>query len=67
MISIFVFFCVEDAVEFQMSYDRRTGKPIAVTVVKVDNSMVTTEILSDERFVGSIVQVAKPSHAKNVR
>ncbi|XP_071115411.1 cold shock domain-containing protein E1-like isoform X1 [Haliotis cracherodii] len=56
---------IGDAVEFQMSYDRRTGKPIAVTVVKVDNSMVTTEILSDERFVGSIVQVAKPSHAKN--
>ncbi|XP_041351705.1 cold shock domain-containing protein E1-like [Gigantopelta aegis] len=52
---------IGDAMEFQMSYDRRTGKPIAVSVIRVDSSMVTSEILSEETFVGSVVQEAKPS------
>ena len=50
-----------------MSYDRRTGKPIAVSVIRVDSTMVSSEILSEETFVGSVVQEAKPStKSKNV-
>ncbi|ESO83947.1 hypothetical protein LOTGIDRAFT_108249 [Lottia gigantea] len=54
-----------DAVEFQMSYDRRTGKPIAVAVVKIDPSMVTSETVDGKRCNGTVVQEAKQSKAKN--
>ncbi|KAK6169090.1 hypothetical protein SNE40_020210 [Patella caerulea] len=54
-----------DAVEFQMSYDRRTGKPIAIAVVKVDQSMISTETVNGEKCNGIIVQEAKPTKAKN--
>ncbi|CAH1799965.1 unnamed protein product [Owenia fusiformis] len=50
---------VGDPVEFQMSYDRRTGKPIAISVVKMEGSDVTVEILSDERVKGTILSEAR--------
>ncbi|XP_014783652.1 cold shock domain-containing protein E1 [Octopus bimaculoides] len=56
---------VGDPVEFQLSYDRRTGKRIACSVIKIDPGVSSQEILSEERFQGSIVQEAKPVKAKN--
>ncbi|XP_059172190.1 cold shock domain-containing protein E1-like [Physella acuta] len=56
---------IGEAVEFQMSYDRRTGKPVAVAVVKVDPSMVSPEIINDEKVQGTIVQEAKLIKQKN--
>lgn len=57
---------VGDAVEFQMSYDRRSGRPVACNLVKVDASLVSCEIYSEERYIGSVVQEAKPAKPKNV-
>uniref|UniRef100_A0A0B7AWL7 Cold shock domain-containing protein E1 n=1 Tax=Arion vulgaris TaxID=1028688 RepID=A0A0B7AWL7_9EUPU len=56
---------IGEAVEFQMSFDRRTGKPVAVGVVKVDPTIVSAEILSDEKVQGTIVQEAKQIKQKN--
>ncbi|XP_005108011.1 cold shock domain-containing protein E1 [Aplysia californica] len=56
---------VGEAVEFQMSFDRRTGKPVAVSVVKVDPSTVSPEIVNEEKVQGTIVQEAKPVKQKN--
>jgi len=55
-----------DAMEFQMSYDRRSGRPVACHLVKVDPSLVSCEIYSEERYIGSVVQEAKPAKPKNV-
>ena len=55
-----------EAVEFQMSFDRRTGKPVAISVMKVDPSTVSPEILNDEKVQGTIVQEAKLLKQKNV-
>ncbi|XP_064629135.1 cold shock domain-containing protein E1-like [Lineus longissimus] len=49
---------IGDPVEFQMCYDRKTGKPIACSVVKVNGS-VSFELLSDERVTGTVVTEAK--------
>jgi len=57
---------VGDAVEFQMSYDRRSGRPIACNLMTVDPSLVSCEIYSEERYIGSVVQEAKPAKPKNV-
>lgn len=42
-----------DPVEFEMTYDRRTGKPIASTVIKI-NSEVYSEEINSERVTGFI-------------
>lgn len=42
-----------DPVEFEMTYDRRTGKPIASTVIKI-NSEVFNEEINSERVGGFI-------------
>lgn len=60
------FLLTSEAVEFQMSFDRRTGKPVAVGVVKVDPSVVLPEILSEEKVQGTILQEAKQVKQKNV-
>lgn len=52
---------IGDAVEFQMSYDRRSGRPVACDLVRVDPSLVSCEVLSEERYIGSVVQEAKPA------
>lgn len=56
---------IGDPVEFQLSCDRRSGKRIAISVIKVDPSVSSQEIFSEERFQGSIVQEAKPVKTKN--
>lgn len=56
---------IGDPVEFQLYYDRRSGKRTAISVIKVDPSVSSQEIFSEERFQGSIVQEAKPVKAKN--
>jgi cold shock CspA family protein len=43
-----------DPVEFEMTYDRRTGKPIASTVVKITSEAFMAEELSSERVTGFI-------------
>lgn len=63
----FFFVFISDPVEFQLSCDRRSGKRIAISVIKVDPSVSSQEIFSEERFQGSIVQEAKPVKTKNVR
>lgn len=42
-----------DPVEFEMTYDRRTGKPIASFVVKISSEAISEE-LSSERVTGFI-------------
>lgn len=56
---------IGEPVEFEMSYDRRTGRPIARSVVKSNSDNVSFEMLSEERYTGSIVQEAKPTKNKN--
>lgn len=56
---------IGDAVEFQMSFDRRSGRPIAVDLIRVDVNSVSCEVLSEERYIGSVVQEAKPPKQKN--
>ena len=50
-----------------MAFDRRSGRPIACEMVKVDANSVSCEVLSEERYIGSVVQEAKPPKQKNVR
>ena len=49
-----------------MSFDRRTGKPVAIGVIKVDPALVSPEILNEEKVQGTIVQEAKVVKQKNV-
>lgn len=56
-----------DPVEFQMTYDRRTGKPIASSIVLLNSGNTPYEVLSEEKYKGSIAQEAKPTKNKNVR
>lgn len=51
--------------EFSVSNDRRTGKPIAVSVARLDQQALVPEVISDERFVGTVIQEAKASKGKN--
>lgn len=41
--------CVSDDVEFEVSSDKRTGKPIAVKLVKIK-----AEVLPEERISGQV-------------
>ncbi|XP_033109405.1 cold shock domain-containing protein E1-like [Anneissia japonica] len=56
---------VGDAVEFETSVDRRTGKPVACKLVKLKNGTVSTEILSEEKVTGYIVSEAKLPKSRN--
>ena len=56
---------VGEPVEFQMSYDRRTGKPIAVSLIRLEPGSVSCEVLSEERVIGNVVTEAKPCKTKN--
>jgi len=55
---------IADNVEFQMSFDRKTGKPIACAVVKLLNTSTTVsfEILSEDQVTGTVAQEAKPNN-----
>lgn len=56
---------IGDPVEFQMTYDRRTGKPIASSIVLLNSGSSSYEVLSEEKYTGSIAQEAKPTKNKN--
>ena len=47
-----------------MSFDRRTGKPIAVSVVKIAAGSATFEVVNDKRVHGTVVVEAKPPKTK---
>lgn len=55
---------IGDPVEFQMSFDRKTGKPIACAVVGVSPGTVSFEMMSEEKVTGSVAQEAKLSKIK---
>lgn len=55
---------IGDPVEFQMSFDRRTGKPIAVSIVQLENETLSFEILSENRVTGTVCAEAKGSKTK---
>ena len=46
---------IGDPVEFEMTYDRRTGKPIASTVSKIAPEVV----LREERVIGTVTTEAR--------
>lgn len=53
---------VGDLVEFQQSADRRTGKPVAVSIVRIPNgNLVTYEIMSEKTVMGTVLAEAKAS------
>lgn len=47
-----------------MSFDRRTGKPIAVSVVKIAVGSATFEMVNEKRVTGTIVVEAKQMKLK---
>ena len=47
---------IGDPVEFEMTYDRRTGKPIASAVSKIAPEVV----MSEERVIGTVTKADKP-------
>ena len=49
-------FYISEMVEFQTSVDRRTGKPIAVSVIRADN-----EIINEAQVSGTVVSLTSPS------
>ncbi len=55
---------LSDPVEFQMSFDRKTGKPIACSVVKLDAGTVSFEIQCDDKVTGTVAQEARPPKSK---
>lgn len=55
---------IGDPVEFQMTYDRRTGKPIACSVVKREGGSVSFELLSEDKVTGTVAAEAKSSKSK---
>lgn len=64
---LLVCFSSADLVEFQQSSDRRTGKPIAVSILRVPNgSLVTYEIISEKTVTGTVLAEAKASKNRGV-
>ncbi|XP_013775883.1 cold shock domain-containing protein E1-like [Limulus polyphemus] len=45
---------IGDSVEYEMTYDRRTGKPIASSVTKISSEALSHEVLSDYRVSGFV-------------
>ncbi|CAN7995048.1 unnamed protein product, partial [Ixodes hexagonus] len=48
-----------DPVEFEMTYDRKSGKPIASCVVKISSEAMSGEVMSEEVASGFITTEAK--------
>ena len=42
-----------------MSFDRRTGKPIAVSVIMLEQGSVSFEILNEKSVTGNVAAEAK--------
>lgn len=55
-----------DPVEFEMTYDRKTGKPIASSVVKISSGAMFDEQLSQERVSGFITFQVTPDQEGRV-
>lgn len=49
---------INDEVEFDVSMDTRTGKPVAVQVVKLKKGTVVFEVYSEERILGEVANPA---------
>lgn len=49
---------INDEVEFDVSMDTRTGKPVAVQVVKLKKGTVVFEVYSEERILGEVANAA---------
>ncbi|CAG0913069.1 unnamed protein product [Notodromas monacha] len=45
---------IGDPVEFEMTYDRRTGKPIASRVAKISSEVVSQQMQGEERVMGTV-------------
>lgn len=45
---------IGDPVEYEMSYDRRTGKPVAINIRKITSNDFMTKMLTTERVSGVI-------------
>jgi len=50
---------IGEPVEFEMSVDRRTGKPIAIQVIRLPRGAIPTEMLSEEKVTGIVATEAK--------
>ena len=61
--SVYVF---ADLIEFQQSSDRKTGKPIAVSLMKLPSATVLYEMISDKPVPGLVLSEAKPSQNRGV-
>lgn len=48
-----------DPVEFEMTYDRKSGKPIASCVVKISSEAMSSEVMNEEVASGFITTEAK--------
>ena len=55
---------IGDPVEFQMSFDRKTGKPIAIAVVPMEAGSVLFEVLGEEKLKGTVVQSSNANKNK---
>lgn len=56
---------INDEVEFDVSMDTRTGKPVAVQVVKLKKGTVVFEVYSEERILGEIATPVLQSGASS--
>lgn len=55
-----------DPVEFEMTYDRKTGKPIASSVIKISSGAMFDEQLSQDRVSGFITLEVTPDREGRV-
>lgn len=55
-----------DPVEFEMTYDRKTGKPIASSVVKISSGAMFDEQLSQDRVSGFVTLEVAPDREGRV-
>ena len=55
---------IGDPVEFQMSFDRKTGKPIAIAVLPMEPGSVSFEVLGEEKLKGNVIQSANANKNK---
>lgn len=55
-----------DPVEFEMTYDRKTGKPIASSVVRISSGAIYDEQLSQDRVSGIITLEVTPEQEGRV-
>uniref|UniRef100_A0A4D5R9V6 Cold shock domain-containing protein E1 n=1 Tax=Scolopendra viridis TaxID=118503 RepID=A0A4D5R9V6_SCOVI len=57
---------IGDPVEFEMTYDRRTGKPIASNVLKISSEVLSYEVLSEDHVSGIVTTEIKNSESGTI-